>query len=123
MGHILIADDHVFLLRALSILLSKEGYTFELAENGQQAIDLFERGSFDAVVTDIDMPIKNGYELIQHIRTGVKNSIPIIVLSSLIQGSDNTNIIGDSGASMYLSKTDSPIGILSALESVLAQAS
>lgn len=123
MGHILIADDHVFLLRALSILLSKEGYTFELAENGQQAIDLFEKGSFDAVVTDIDMPIKNGYEVIQHIRAGVKNSIPIIVLSSLIQGSDTLNTMSETGASMYLSKTDSPIGILSALESVLAQAS
>lgn len=123
MGHILIADDHVFLLRALSILLSKEGYTFELAENGQQAIDLFEKGSFDAVVTDIDMPIKNGYEVIQHIRAGVKNSIPIIVLSSLIQGADTLNTMSETGASMYLSKTDSPIGILSALESVLAQAS
>lgn len=123
MGHILVADDHVFLLKALSILLSKEGYTFELAENGQQAIDLFESGKFDAVVTDLDMPIKNGFEVIKHIRAGIKCQTPIIVLSSLFTAEDNLNFISESGASKYVSKMESPMGILSALKDVLPQAS
>lgn len=126
MGHILLADDHIFLLRALSILLSKEGYTFELAENGEQAIQLFEQSKFDAVVTDIDMPVKNGLEVIQHIRNVKNNSnTPIIVLSSLISENSDENVssILNSGASLFISKTDSPIGILTALKELMPQAS
>ncbi|NVK29179.1 MAG: response regulator [Flavobacteriia bacterium] len=121
MGHILIADDHVFLLKAISILLSKEGYTFETAINGQEAIDLFDKGGFDAVITDIDMPIKNGMELIAHIRShSTQPSTPIIVLSSLYKEEDNSiKEIELAGASTYISKMDSPLGIVGALQSLV----
>lgn len=123
MGHILLADDHRFLLKALSILLSKEGFTFETANNGQEAIDLFELSQFDAVITDLNMPLKNGYDVIQHIRRDRLSQTPIIVFSSMIQDENLIQNLEEAGASLFLSKTDSPLGIVSALHSLVQKAS
>ncbi len=123
MGHILLADDHVFLLKALSILLSKEGYTFETAMNGQEAMQLYETGSFDAVITDLDMPIKTGLDVIRYIREDKSSSTPIIVLSAHSGDSKYVSEVEHAGASMYLSKGDSPLGIVNALHTLVERAS
>lgn len=122
MGHILLADDHRFLLKALSILLSKEGFTFETANNGQEAIELFNLNKFDAVITDLNMPVKNGFDVIDHIRVDQLSETPIIVFSSMSE----EGLIQDleqKGASLFLSKTDSPLGIVSALHTLVQKAS
>lgn len=121
MGHILIADDHQFLLKALSLLLQKEGYTLETAENGQQAIDMFSTSQFDLVITDIDMPLKNGLEVIDFIRGSHAANLPIIVLSSMINDDVYSEPISNSGASYLLSKTDSPLEILRTVKSALTR--
>lgn len=123
MGHILIVDDHNFLLKALSILLGKEGYTFETANNGEEAITIFESGSFDAVITDLDMPIKSGFDLLRHIKIDLKSEVPVIVLSSLFTTDNVSEMVFELGASHYVSKTESPLGIVGALRSVTLQAS
>lgn len=122
MGHILLVDDHVFLLKALSILLSKEGFTFELAENGEQALERIREAQFDVIITDLDMPVMNGYEMIQNLRRTSNQVPPVIILSSLLTDNSNKSI-GDIGAAAYLSKTESPLGILGTVRTILAQAS
>ena len=58
-GTILVADDEQMLRRALSRVLARAGFSTILAEDGQQAIDLFaqEGSAIDLVVLDMNMPI------------------------------------------------------------------
>ncbi len=64
--------------------LETNSHDTEQAENGQEGFSLFQSGDFDLVITDINMPILNGFELIEKIRTSdhPKKHLPIIVLST-----------------------------------------
>jgi ActR/RegA family two-component response regulator len=64
-SHILIVDDDLRFLKALSAYLQKTGYQVSLARNGEQAEDLIEKMKFDIVVTDLKMPGKNGMEVLR----------------------------------------------------------
>ena len=63
---ILVADDEQMLRRALSRVLSRAGFSAIVAEDGQQAIDIFTQKSseIDLVVLDMNMPVKNAYEVL-----------------------------------------------------------
>lgn len=81
---VLIVDDDPGTLRVLS---SGIGTTLDLfdvvtASDGREAIDVLERRSVDAVVTDLAMPVLDGFALIAHV-TNLKRTLPVIVLSGL----------------------------------------
>ncbi len=48
---------------ALSMMLSFEGHSVETAQDGQEALALFQKGSYDLVITDYEMPLMRGDEL------------------------------------------------------------
>ncbi|MCG8410814.1 MAG: response regulator [Bacteroidales bacterium] len=81
----LIVDDiymNRFLLRSI---ISDISNCFIEAENGHQAIDAIKTNTIDIVLMDIEMPIMNGIETTQHIRTQLNyplNKIPIIALTA-----------------------------------------
>lgn len=80
---ILVVDDSVVVRKCLSKKLRAEGHSVREADNGRNALDLLKAGGFKAVVTDIDMPLMNGIELLQEIRRQQDlQSIPVTVLSS-----------------------------------------
>ena len=53
--NILVVDDEKDICKALSIILSKEGYSVTEAYNGEQAVELLRKQSFDITMTDIKM--------------------------------------------------------------------
>ena len=57
---ILLADDEWEITRALKIMLERSQYTVDEAEDGAQALDYLENGSYDAVVLDVMMPQVDG---------------------------------------------------------------
>jgi signal transduction histidine kinase/CheY-like chemotaxis protein len=65
---ILVVDDEAPVRELMSEILDFEGYETTLAENGSEALRLFEAGKFDAVFTDVGMPGMNGWELARAIR-------------------------------------------------------
>ena len=64
MGKILVIDDEPYILLMLKKMLEKAGYMVDLASNGREGLELFEKESADLVITDIIMPDKEGLELI-----------------------------------------------------------
>ncbi len=60
--YILIVDDEPTLLEFLDIYLSEEGYTVERASNGLEAIKMTEVHDYDAIITDVMMPVMDGIE-------------------------------------------------------------
>ncbi|WP_339495444.1 ATP-binding protein [Pseudomonas sp. RA_105y_Pfl2_P56] len=66
--HILVAEDNVINQMILHDQLQELGCTVELASNGEEAITLWRKGRFDVVLSDVNMPQRNGYELARDLR-------------------------------------------------------
>lgn len=61
---VLICEDDRSLIRVLDIGLRNQGYEIFCAENGSIALDILNREKFDAIITDISLPIVNGFEIL-----------------------------------------------------------
>jgi len=78
---ILIVDDEKKMRRILQIILKDQGYKIDLAQDGNEAWQHFQRTSYDLVITDLKMPGKDGMELLGLINK--KNSdVPVIVITA-----------------------------------------
>jgi len=62
---ILIVDDEEYICRLLGIMLAREGHQCETALNAEQALELLSKSAFDLMLSDINMPGKNGIELLR----------------------------------------------------------
>jgi len=80
----LVVDDSIVIRKMVGKILSENGHEYVQAENGQEALEIFESQDFNIVITDINMPIMNGFELASAIRKSSNghSNIPIIVLST-----------------------------------------
>jgi PAS domain S-box-containing protein len=65
---ILIAEDNALNQKVVGTTLRRNGFAFELAENGKEALDKFKKDNFNVVLMDIQMPVMDGYEATQEIR-------------------------------------------------------
>ena len=65
---VLIADDDRINRMVLHAMLQKDGHTVYVAENGQEAVTLFEQHQPDLVLMDVMMPYMDGYEATSHIK-------------------------------------------------------
>lgn len=75
------------------------------AVDGRDAYTILKTESFDAVISDVEMPRMNGFELTEHIRSNEKLSdTPVILLTNLDSREDRERGI-DVGANAYLVKT------------------
>jgi two-component system response regulator AtoC len=64
-ANILVVDDEKDICKALSILLTKEGYSVKEAYNGEEALELIKKENFDVVMTDIRMEKVDGFEVLK----------------------------------------------------------
>ena len=81
---VLVVDDIESNRKLLEIFFSELNYLTDIAEDGEKAITLLDKGKYDFIVMDLNMPKKNGMATIKEIREKEwKNkNIPIIVLSA-----------------------------------------
>ena len=77
--HILLVDDEEKLCIRLARILEKEGYAIETAFNGNDAIDLMDSRHFDIILTDLNMPDKNGFELMEHSRDRELDALVLVL--------------------------------------------
>ena len=88
MQKILAVEDSASMRRLVSMVLEEAGFDVVLAEDGQEALDYAkENGSYvpDLVLTDINMPNVNGFELIEGLRQmDAYKYIPMLVLTCLL---------------------------------------
>ncbi len=82
-GHLLLAEDNEINQIVAQEILQTEGYTVDIANNGQEAIEMLEKNTYDAILMDIQMPIMDGYTATKNIRTQAKyTDLPIIAMSA-----------------------------------------
>jgi len=80
LGRILVVDDHEALLHAMSRMLTTVGYEVSTAANGMRAADLLAKGTFDVVLSDLDMPGMNGIQFLQAIRRR-DSDVPVVLMT------------------------------------------
>lgn len=118
-GRILVVDDEPQIRRALKTTLTAHGFEVETAEDGDDALVRIATWTPDAIVLDLVMPGKDGFEVLRDTRTW--SQVPVIVLSARGQESDKVHAL-DMGADDYLTK---PFGIqelLARLRAVMRRA-
>lgn len=79
---VLVAEDIPLNQLLMKTILDEFGFEMEIAENGRIAVDKLKQGNFDIVLMDLQMPEMNGFEATEHIRSGLKSTIPIIALTA-----------------------------------------
>lgn len=81
---ILLVEDMAFFMRTTKSYLESDGYEVIAAENGREALEILAERKVDVVISDIEMPIMNGIELVRAIRSSEKlKHLPVIALTSL----------------------------------------
>jgi two-component system, sensor histidine kinase and response regulator len=111
---ILVAEDNRVNQLLVVRILQKQGHTYVLAANGNEAVAAFSRESFDVVLMDVQMPEMNGLEATAEIRTrerGTGRRIPIVALTAHAMSGDRERCI-DAGMDAYLSKPLRPADLL-----------
>jgi CheY-like chemotaxis protein len=103
--NVLVVDDDVRNIFALSTLLENQGMTVLSATNGRDAIDILQkRDDLSAVLMDIMMPGMDGYETMREIRRHQEfRTLPILALTAKAMKGDREKCL-DAGASDYIAK-------------------
>ncbi|MEO0317145.1 MAG: hypothetical protein RL404_822 [Pseudomonadota bacterium] len=101
---LLLVDDDIRNIYAMSSLVEELGFDVEVAMNGQQAIDVVEREhTFDIVLMDMMMPIMDGYEATRELKFNRKYERPVIALTAHAMKGDREKCL-QAGADDYLAK-------------------
>ncbi len=98
---VLVVDDDVDLLRALSITLRARGWSVATAPDGHRALDAVAETSPDVVLLDLGLPDLDGLEVLVRLRA--RTTVPIVVLSARQGGADKVAAL-DAGADDYVTK-------------------
>lgn len=116
MSRILLVEDESALSEPLAFLLTREGFEVEIAEDGQQALDVFAQGNFDIILLDLMIPKVPGNEVCRQIRT--TSNIPIIMLTA--KDTEVDKVVGlELGADDYVTKPYSTRELLARIKAVL----
>ncbi|WP_250228683.1 response regulator transcription factor [Anaeropeptidivorans aminofermentans] len=114
--NILVVDDEPKIAEAVSSFLESKGYSVFSAENGSQALDIFDKEKIAFVILDLMMPDISGEEVCRIIRK--KSRVPIIMLTAK---SDETNLLEGLGlgADDYMTKPFSLKELHARIEAIL----
>ena len=117
---ILLAEDERDLSRALVALLQKNKYSVDLACDGEEALKLFESGTYDCAILDIMMPKVDGLTVLKTIRQQ-GSRLPVIILTAKTELDDMIEGL-DSGADDYLTKPFSVKELLARIRAITRRA-
>ncbi|MCM1181697.1 MAG: response regulator transcription factor [Clostridium sp.] len=78
---VLVVEDDSELRQLFSRVLSQNGYFVKEAENGKAALDALEQEYIDLIISDIMMPVMNGYELVRSLRDA-NIQIPVLMITA-----------------------------------------
>lgn len=114
---ILIADDDQMLRRLLSDIMKKQGYRVYIAQDGQEALDIFfEERNISLCILDVMMPVYTGYEVLESIRE--HSQVPVVLLTAMDEETNELKGL-KKGADDYIAKPFSYAILLARVENLL----
>jgi DNA-binding response OmpR family regulator len=114
--HILVVEDEASIAEVVSLYLKRAGFSVQIASDGKQAINLFQKQEPDFVILDLMLPQMDGLSLTRWLRD--RSNVPIIMLTARREEIDR--IAGlEMGADDYVVKPFSPQELVSRVRAVL----
>lgn len=117
---ILVVDDDIGIRMMMQKLLESAGYRVITGEEGQSALEAALSQRPDMVITDIDMPVNDGYKTIQMFRRDSEFQVPVIVVSGVVDIRD-AQLVLDAGASAFFQKPVDQAALLSKVSELLTE--
>jgi len=116
---LLLVDDEPNLLRAVAAMLREEGYEVTTARNGREALVHVAKSVPDLIVSDIRMPVMDGYQLARSLRGAPHTSlVPVVFLTA--KGETGDRIEGfRTGVDAYITKPFEPEELLAVIRNIL----
>lgn len=116
---ILTVDDSVTMREMLRHCLVGAGFNVISAEHGAEGVEKLRDADLDVIITDINMPVMNGFEFIQQVRNGPdKSRLPILVLSTESEP-EKRERARKAGATGWIVKPFDPEKLISAVRRVM----
>jgi signal transduction histidine kinase/CheY-like chemotaxis protein len=103
---VLLAEDNAVNQRLVVKLMEKHGHSLVVVNNGVEALDTLERGTFDVVLMDVQMPEMGGFEATARIREREKSTgqhVPVIAMTAHVLKGDRERCL-EAGMDAYVSK-------------------
>lgn len=79
---ILFVEDEENLRQIISDTFTKIGVEFDTASNGLEGFEMIKNGEYDLVVTDINMPLMNGLDMVEKVKNELHFDIPVFIMSA-----------------------------------------
>lgn len=80
---ILVIDDDEALCSALETKFSKKGYAVTVCRDGEQAMQMLESTKFDVIMTDLHMPVADGFDVLTKLKDTQNADVPAYVITNL----------------------------------------
>ncbi|WP_043931422.1 response regulator transcription factor [Bacillus sp. EB01] len=119
MKRILLAEDEEILRMLVVDTLEDSGFLIDEAADGQEALDLIVKNSYDLIILDYMMPVYTGLEVIGKIKIkATREGTRIVMLSAKSQSYEQEKVLA-AGADYFISKPFSPAQLLGKIEDIL----
>ncbi len=120
MKTILVVDDSKFSRGRVLSALANQGYTLQEAVDGRDALEKIAAAPPDVIVSDLLMPILDGFGLLRALKEQ-RSTIPVVIVSADIQATSRS-LCEELGAAKFLNKPFQPDDLRVAVTEVLPQA-
>jgi DNA-binding NarL/FixJ family response regulator len=119
MKRIILADDHSFVRLGLVQILTDEYPTVEIKQvsDGESLVKEVTLNNWDLVISDLDMPGRNGLEALQQIKL-IRPDLPVLILSIYTEDLYAVRVL-KAGASGYMNKNAAPEELITAVQRIL----
>jgi CheY-like chemotaxis protein len=118
---VLVVDDEIDSIELVSEVLEFQGATVVSASNGQQAIEILDRLRPTLILTDLSMPVVDGWGVLRHVRTTPHLSgIPVIAMTAHAMAGDADRGLA-AGFATYITKPISPMNLVQQISEHLAE--
>ena len=119
---VILADDSISIRKFVGRMLEKAGYRVRLAGDGLEALEIALQHRCDLIITDLEMPRTNGYELMMHLRQNPETrNIPVMVVTSRAGAKHRERAIKE-GATAFLTKPVQDEQLIAAVNELIGSA-
>src|SRR5690606_34385409 len=116
MNKLLLIDDDKELTQLINEYLTAEGVEVDMVHDGQQAIEIGNYDQYSAIVLDVMLPVRSGFEVLKQLRQ--KSQTPVLMLTA--KGDTIDRVIGlEIGADDYLPKPCDPRELVARIRAIL----
>jgi len=119
---IVLVEDEPNIIEAISFILSRAGWNVTSHANGETALEAIRRASPDAVLLDVMLPGRSGYDILRDLRADPDlGPLPVLMLTARGQKKDR-ELAGSLGVTRFMTKPFSNAELLSTLDEIAGDA-